>query len=101
MDRRRRRLGDLGAGLAVTGQLDAFQWQAPPNALGVSSGPLSPVEDEETPRETVALAPVKPVPDRTAETLPSDPVSAGMAAVALPVPGPAIPATAGATTGRP
>jgi HemY protein len=89
----------------VTGQLDAFQWQAPPSALGVSPEPLPPIE-EETPRETVALAPVqpapvKPAPDRTAETLPSDPVSAGMAAAALPVPGPALPATAGATTGRP
>jgi len=81
----------------VTGQLDAFTWQAPPNALGAPAEPMDPEEDEPPlqvkPHAEPALAAPKPVP---AEPKPvpaepklpvqtADPVSAGMAAAALPV----------------
>ena len=126
----------------VTGQLDAFVWQAPPSALGVSPEP-EPAE----PRDAPVLAPagpplaitpaaskpaaskpgasepleLKPVPAKPADlplaeikpgatglgatggTPAADPVSAGMAAAALPVPG-AIPASGAVhreTTSRP
>ena len=75
----------------VTGQLDAFTWQAPPNALGAPAEPMDPEEDEPQPQlkphAEPALAAPKPgpvEPKPPAQTA-ADPVSAGMAAAALPV----------------
>ncbi|GJD36482.1 heme biosynthesis protein HemY [Methylobacterium aerolatum] len=104
----------------LTGQLDAFVWQAPPSAIGVSPEP-EPAEPLETPAlvparaqagpDPMGLKPVEiaagaPVPAEPklvgvkpadlkpvtagatakGDTSAPDPVSAGMAAAALPVP---------------
>lgn len=79
----------------VTGQLDAFQWQSPPNALGAPAEPGERETAEERPREAPVLVPAKPGTRTAATAEPApDPVSAGMAAAALPVPAPVLPAVA-------
>ena len=71
----------------VTGQLDAFTWQAPPNALGARTEPMVAEEDEARPEPVLVTA--KPAPSEpkpaTNPADAADPVSAGMAAAALPV----------------
>lgn len=83
----------------MSGQLDAFTWQAPPNALGAPSEPMDPEEDEPQPGHALVAAPAsvgtpakpaaKPVLAEVKADKPgaSDPISAGMAAAALPVSG--------------
>ena len=74
----------------VTGQLDAFVWQAPPSAIGSASGTFEPAGEPEVP-ETPVLAPATSAgAGKPAGTgAPVDPISAGMTAAALPVPAPA------------
>ncbi|MDP4024359.1 heme biosynthesis HemY N-terminal domain-containing protein [Methylobacterium sp. NEAU 140] len=88
----------------ATGRLDAFEWRAPPNALGAPVPDVEP-EAEETPPavEAAALVPpaperkpvpesrpvpdIKPVADVKPAPEPADTVASGMAAAALPAPG--------------
>ncbi len=83
----------------VTGQLDAFVWQAPPSAIGAASEPFEPAGEPETPVLAPATSAGAGKPAGTGA--PVDPISAGMAAAALPVPAPATAATAIAGAKRP
>lgn len=80
----------------VTGRLDAFVWREPPNTLAAAAPAMEPEEPEETQPVLVpahpAPTPAAPLPtimpaSKTAPAPAADPVSAGMAAAAVPAAG--------------